>query len=316
MVEGLNCRSRNQFALVALCELGDRGYGPGVAGDEQLFRVVGCHPVAAGEAGARLLTMASTGDQKGTRAMSKDVVLGPEGPGPIDSVTDRLRSEIVAGVFSPGERLVEADLAQRYFVPRGMAREALAELAKEGLVERQPKRGARVRALSAEEATEISETRFAIEGLCAGHAARNASKDEVSELRGLLSAMEQAAAAQDIMWYYDLVAQLGHCIRVFSRQRSAAALSEQLLNQLAPYSTVDSLAPGRINASLKEFHAIVDAIARADSQAAEAAVREHRVAVVAARREVANRARLLQPFGQRPPTAPGKDSGLSSPSMA
>lgn len=98
--------------------------------------------------------------------------VGGRGSGePARSFTDLLRSEIVSAVFSPNERLVEADLSDLNRVSRGTARAALTELAKEGLVERQPDRGARVRALSSEEATELTEARFAIEGLCAGQAA-------------------------------------------------------------------------------------------------------------------------------------------------
>ena len=121
--------------------------------------------------------------------MSRDGLGGQESGEPARSVTDVLRAEIVSGVFSPNERLVEADLSDLYRVSRGTARAALTELAKEGLVERQPNRGARVRALSAEEATELTEARFAMEGLCAGHAARHATSEEAAELRALLSAM-------------------------------------------------------------------------------------------------------------------------------
>jgi DNA-binding GntR family transcriptional regulator len=241
---------------------------------------------------------------------------GQQSGGPIGGFTDLLRSEIVSGVFSPHERLVEADLAARYRVSRGTARAALAELTKEGLVERQLNRGARVRALSPEEATELSEARFAIEGLCAGYAACNATSDEVAELRALLAEMEQAAKAHDIIFYYDLVGQLVQRIRAFSRHRSAAALAEQLLNRLAPYSAVDSLAPGRINASLKEFEAIVDGIAQADPEAAEAAVRAHRIAVAAARRDVASRVTSLRPFRQSLAGTTSNLSSLSGPSRA
>jgi DNA-binding GntR family transcriptional regulator len=243
--------------------------------------------------------------------------LGGREPGePSRSFTDVLRSEIVSGVFSPNERLVEADLSDLYRVSRGTARAALTELAKEGLVERQPNRGARVRALSPEEATELTEARFAMEGLCAGHAARHATGTEVAELHALLSAMGESAEAQDVIGYYDLVAQLGQRIRAFSRHRSAAALAERLLNQLAPYSTVDSYAPGRINASLKEFDAIVDAIAGGDPEAAEAAMRDHRVAITAARREVANRGASWRSLPQSLASTTGNLSSSSSPSGA
>jgi DNA-binding GntR family transcriptional regulator len=248
--------------------------------------------------------------------VARDRVGGRESGEPGRSFTDLLRSEIVSGVFSPNERLVEADLSDLYRVSRGTARAALSELDKEGLVERQPNRGARVRALSPAEATELTEARFAIEGLCAGDAARHATSEEVAELRALLSAMGEAAKAQDVIGYYDLVAQLGQRIRAFSRHRSAAALAERLQNQLAPYSTVDSFAPGRINASLKEFQAIVDAIARADPEAAEAAMRAHRVAVTAARREVASRGAALRSFPPSLAGATGNVSSLWSPTEA
>jgi DNA-binding GntR family transcriptional regulator len=128
--------------------------------------------------------------------------------------------------------------------------------------------------------------------------------------------MGESAEAQDVIGYYDLVAQLGQRIRAFSRHRSAAALAERLLNQLAPYSTVDSYAPGRINASLKEFDAIVDAIAGGDPEAAEAAMRDHRVAITAARREVANRGASWRSLPQSLASTTGNLSSSSSPSGA
>jgi DNA-binding GntR family transcriptional regulator len=237
---------------------------------------------------------------------------------PHRSFTDLLRSEIVSGVFGPNERLVEVDLADRYHVSRGMARATLAELTKESLVERSPNRGARVRALSPEEATEISETRFAIEGLCAAEAARHASGEEVTELRSMLSAMKEAVEGQDVIRYYDLVARLGEGIRAASRHRTAAAMSKHLLNQLAPYSTIESFAPGRINASLEEYRTIVEAIAEANPEKAEAAMRVHRIGVAAARRDVARRLPPprgvpFRPLPGTPSSSAANDPASSSP---
>jgi DNA-binding GntR family transcriptional regulator len=256
-------------------------------------------------------------DKRAERVPLRPVAgLGPKEP--LRSFADLLRSEIVSGVFGPNERLVEADLSDRYHVSRGTARAALAELTKEGLVERSPNRGARVRALSPEEATEISETRFAIEGLCAAEAARHATTEEVTELRSMLSAMKEAVDTQDIIRYYDLVARLGERIRSASRHWTAAALSKHLLNQLAPYSTIESFAPGRINASLEEYRAIVEAIAGADPEGAEAAVRVHRLGVAAARRDVArrlppSRGVPFRPLPDAPPLVAEDRAALSSP---
>ena len=64
------------------------------------------------------------------------------------AVVDRLREDIQHGRFHPREHLVEADLATYYGVSRSAVRAAILLLSTEGLVERQPNRGARVRSVS------------------------------------------------------------------------------------------------------------------------------------------------------------------------
>ena len=65
-----------------------------------------------------------------------------------ESIADDLRDDIVAGVFPSGERLIEAQLCDRYSCGRAVARAALVQLESEGLVVRQPNRGATVRRIS------------------------------------------------------------------------------------------------------------------------------------------------------------------------
>jgi len=75
------------------------------------------------------------------------------------SLLDALRMAIHRGELTPGQRLVEADVASRYDASRGAVREALASLSNEGLVVRERNRGARVRPVTLEEAIEITEAR-------------------------------------------------------------------------------------------------------------------------------------------------------------
>ena len=94
----------------------------------------------------------------------------------IANITDDLRSDILAGVFPPGDRLVELHLSERYAVGRASVRSALVELATEGLVDRAANRGATVRRISIAEAIQITEARAALESLIA--AARRAPGDD------------------------------------------------------------------------------------------------------------------------------------------
>src|SRR5580692_4264412 len=59
-----------------------------------------------------------------------------------------LRRAILTGGYAPGQRLVEEELAALFDVTRASLRAALLDLTAEGLVERIPNRGARVRVVS------------------------------------------------------------------------------------------------------------------------------------------------------------------------
>lgn len=69
-----------------------------------------------------------------------------------DEAYTRLYQAVVRGQFMPNERLIEIDLARQLEVGRAAVRTALARLEQEGIVERTPFRGARIRAVSEAEA--------------------------------------------------------------------------------------------------------------------------------------------------------------------
>ena len=103
-----------------------------------------------------------------------------------ESVTDSLRDDILSAVFSPGDRLVELQLTDRYGCGRATIRSALVALEAEGLISRELNRGATVRRISVDEAIQITEARSALESLIAAHAARNASDTERAEVLSLI----------------------------------------------------------------------------------------------------------------------------------
>src|SRR4051794_5648296 len=74
-----------------------------------------------------------------------------------------LRADILEGRFEPGTKLVQTELATRLGLSTTPIREALQDLAREGLVLLDPHRGAFVRALSLDEVREIYELRMLLE---------------------------------------------------------------------------------------------------------------------------------------------------------
>ena len=107
-----------------------------------------------------------------------------------------LRGHIVKGELMPNERLVEVDLTASLGVGRATVRTFLSRLEQEGLVVREPNRGARVRMVSEAEALEITQAR-ALEALAAREAAVHATYDEMATMRETLAHMASRIQAGD-----------------------------------------------------------------------------------------------------------------------
>jgi DNA-binding GntR family transcriptional regulator len=190
-------------------------------------------------------------------------------------VVDAIRSAITSGDFSPGQRLVEAELTERFGASRAAVRDALVQLDGEGLVERIQNRGARVRAVSLEEAVEITEIRLALEGLCAARAAERATAKDHAELREIGERMREAVGSGDVLGYSELNKELHALVLTISGQRTARAVLERLRGQNVRHQFRLATLPGRPHTSLPEHLAIIDAICTGDGEAAEQVMRAH-----------------------------------------
>jgi DNA-binding GntR family transcriptional regulator len=106
-------------------------------------------------------------------------------------ILERLRQEIVEGLYRPGTHLIEQSLASQYGVSRGPVREALAQLEQEGLVSIQPRRGTVVTELSLTEAWEIYTLRGHLEQLAVRFARDHWTEDRNDRLAALITDMER-----------------------------------------------------------------------------------------------------------------------------
>ena len=207
--------------------------------------------------------------------------------GPVrPTVAETVREAIVSGEFAPNQRLVEAELSEQFSASRASVRSALAELATEGLVERIQNRGARVRAVSLDEAVEITEVRMALEGLCAAKAAEHATEDDRDALRDLGAKMKVAVSSGDVLGYSELNRRLHAHVLAMSGQRTACAVLERLHGQNVRRQFRLAMHPGRPQVSLPQHLAIIDALCAGNPDAAETAMRTHLRSVVEALPEV------------------------------
>jgi DNA-binding GntR family transcriptional regulator len=203
-----------------------------------------------------------------------------------------IHAAIVAGELSPGERLIEEELAERLGQSRGAVREAILRLGHEGLVIRERNRGARVRRFTVEEAVEILEARAALESLAAGYAALRRTGAQARDLVSLVDEMEHLLAGGELLAMSERNAVMHRRILEISAHAVARDICSRLHSQMVRFQFRTVLAPGRSTKSLAEHRAIVSAIAAGDRPAAEQAMREHLTSVGATLVDVASRQRV------------------------
>ncbi|MGI8563118.1 MAG: GntR family transcriptional regulator [Candidatus Dormibacter sp.] len=187
----------------------------------------------------------------------------------------RLREAIVGGAFHPNQRLVEADLTRLLSAGRTTVRAALVRLDQEGLVVRDPNRGARVRLVTDQEALEIEQVRAALERLVVRHAAERATDRDLCELRDILSEMARRVEEGDPLGYSEMNGRFHQRIWAIGDQGVASRLLANLKSQSIRFQYRTILEPGRPPRSLGEHERIVEALATRDPDAAEVAMREH-----------------------------------------
>ena len=188
---------------------------------------------------------------------------------------DTLRAAIVRGDIAPDARLVEADISATFGMSRGAVRTALIRIEQDGLVVREPHRGARVRKVSNEEAVEILQARAVLEGLAARQAAEridDAGKERPAEC---LARQRELLQLGDLLGASDANAELHAALLELSGHGTAQRLIHALHSQTVRYQYRTILIPGRSAASADEHTAIVDAVTGGRPDDADAAMRRH-----------------------------------------
>lgn len=193
----------------------------------------------------------------------------------LEAAYQRLKQDIIDGVYTPRQRLVEAEVAQALGVSRATLRAVLIRLQHEGFVEIQPNRGAQVRSFSLEEATRILQVREVLEGLAAALAAEKATPTQLSELQRIVTAMEKTLAADDLLGHLPLVGRFHQGIVEAAGNEFIEQFLGMLRAPLVRHQFRIILMPGRKEESLAEHREILTALERRDARGAERAMRQH-----------------------------------------
>lgn len=199
-------------------------------------------------------------------------------------VADQLREEILSGDLAPGERLVERKLADQLGVSHIPVREALAILTEERLVERRPRRGARVAVLSETDLQEISSLRVVLEQFVGVRVQERWTPEAEQRLRQIVDDMLQAAEAGDVSRMFRFDRDFHQELWDLSEHSLLVDFTARLRGRINGFlfAANAALAPEQLKAHARSHQGIIDALVGGDREQVHAVMAEH--IEVAARR--------------------------------
>lgn len=192
-----------------------------------------------------------------------------------DMVFDVLMNAIMSGQLSPGERLLEVQLAEEMGVSRTPVREAIRRLELEGFVVMLPRKGAYVAGLSIGDVEDVYEIRTALETLAVRLAAQRMEDEDYRMLDDLVEKMQATWQEGDVDAWVKLDAAFHELLYKFSRNERLVQLMSNVMEQISRYRIL-SLANVEVrHNSLEEHQEVVAALRTRDSEEAAAAAARH-----------------------------------------
>lgn len=190
-------------------------------------------------------------------------------------VRDEILASILRGEFRPGERITEPTIASRLGVSRVPVRDALRDLEHMGLVESKKHAGVLVRQLSTQETRDLYQLRSVLDAFAGRLAAAAADPALIGMLEQQLASMDAAVLARDVMAYYEANLHFHWDLINASGNREICHIYRGLVQKLHMARLRNLSTDVGILNSIKEHHAIVDAIKRKRADICEELMSSH-----------------------------------------
>lgn len=207
--------------------------------------------------------MSDVASSTAPRADAKAVAT-PGGASLHGEVLVRLRDYIVEGNLSDGARIPERQLCEMFGVSRTPLREALKVLASEGVVDLLPNRGARVRALSAQDIRELFDLMAGLEAAAGRLACESVTDDEISEIERLHHEMYGFYLRRDMHGYFEANQAIHRSIVAAARNKALALAYDSYTARIRRIRYGANLASkrDRWGEAMREHEAMLDALRR------------------------------------------------------
>ena len=186
-----------------------------------------------------------------------------------------LKQAILSLQLRPGEVLRKPEICAQLGVSRSPVAEALARLAAEGLVDVVPQAGTFVARFSVEEIREGAFLREALELAAVERLAAIITPDQLVQLRRNLRVQEALASDHDFAGFYQMDRQMHELMLSFTGFKRLPVMAQTSWVHVDRARQLLLPQPGRVQATLSEHQAILQALERGDVQATREATRHH-----------------------------------------
>lgn len=192
-----------------------------------------------------------------------------------ERVADALRAALIAGELRPGEVYSAPSLAGRFGVSATPVREAMLDLAKEGLVDTVPNKGFRVTAVSDRQLDEYTHVRALIEIPTVVDLARTADRVCLEALRPAAREIVTAAAAGDLIAYVEADTRFHLGLLALAGNAHLVEVVADLRGRSRLYGLTALVEAGRLLASAEEHLELLDALLERDGKAVQEIMTRH-----------------------------------------
>lgn len=205
------------------------------------------------------------------------------------SIKSRICDDIVRGAFDPGTRLTIDMLATRYASSHMPIREALRELAGEGLIRHEANRGARALPVDRRFIENILSLRIELEPMLARVAAARFSQDNLQTLGEIQEELEQAVAENDNTGAVEANGRFHRLIYKVADNPEASAIVDRHWLVLSRLWAYYGYAPDRFAGVISDHQSLMTALAARAADDAAALMRAH---VIKAKQQLLSRVDL------------------------
>ncbi|PWI14921.1 GntR family transcriptional regulator [Streptomyces sp. Act143] len=192
-----------------------------------------------------------------------------------ERVADALRAALIAGELLPGAVYSAPALAARFGVSATPVREAMLDLAKEGLVDTVPNKGFRVSEVSDQQLDEYTHVRGLIEIPTVVGLAGTASPVQLEALRPAAREIVQAAAAGDLVAYVEADTRFHLGLLALAGNAHLVEVVRDLRARSRLYGLTALVEAGRLLASAEEHLELLDALIARDERAVHEVMTRH-----------------------------------------